>query len=253
MIKARNHSASLLRTELEVDFEIPSGGRISDSDGDTKFWQLTASAETPGVDFKTEFCIPVFTTEESQDRPVEEQDEEDLGISDIDLKKALVKHRITLQEAGNKWLMKVPACRSRLAVFISLTCTIGFAAGIYFALQQKEYVFMGLSGFACFISTLCLYSYSLIKRETQIKGGQILVRESHPLGNKELHGKQEEVSFLIKCTCETNGAESTWKLTAKRGHSDKLEIVKGFKDRDLLEQLKLKLEHRLEQSARHTG
>ena len=252
-IKARRHAKDILRTELEVDFELPSGGKISESDGDTKYWQLTASAETPGVDFKTEFCIPVFVTEQSEDRPVEETARPEISLSEVDLKKALIKHRMILQEKGDSLLLKVPGCRSLIAVFISLSCTIAFAAGIYFAFQKKEYFLTGLSGLACFISLLCLYAYALIKRETEIEVGLLSVRVSHPLGNKELHATQEEVSFMINWTCKTNGTESAWKLTAKRGHSHKLEIVKGFKDRELLDQLRKKLESSLEQGARHTG
>ena len=49
-VKTKRHKQNFFRTEIEVEFEIPSGSKIKESDGDTYYWELEAKADTPGVD-----------------------------------------------------------------------------------------------------------------------------------------------------------------------------------------------------------
>ena len=54
-------------TTIPVLFDIPAGSAASDPDGGDNevVWRLSASAKTPGVDFKTLFVVPVFVTSDS--------------------------------------------------------------------------------------------------------------------------------------------------------------------------------------------
>ena len=245
-IKARRHSESVIRTELEVDFELPSGGRISESDGDTKYWQLTATSETPGVDFKAEFRLPAYITEQSEDKPVEEVDYEELPVQQGFLQKELLKHKITLKETSDSLHLIVPARRRWSAVFISFLFLAGFSGGLAYAISEKEYVASAFVGIGTLISAFCFYAYTFIRRETEVEKGLISVRECHPFGGQTLHATVEEVSFNIGWTSSTNDKPSAWKLEAKRGKDKSLAIITGFKNQLLLKQLRKKIEEILE-------
>lgn len=66
------------RSEIPVDFQIPFDASPTEkrSDDDEVLWRLQVEAEVPGVDFSTQFEVPVFRTAES---PLK-ADEDDIHI-----------------------------------------------------------------------------------------------------------------------------------------------------------------------------
>jgi HSP20 family molecular chaperone IbpA len=63
------------RSEIPIDFQIPYDASPTEerSDDDKVLWRLEVEAEVPGVDYSSQFEVPVFKTAES--RPKAEEDD----------------------------------------------------------------------------------------------------------------------------------------------------------------------------------
>jgi hypothetical protein len=240
IIKAKHNRGSNFSTDIEVEFNIPSGGKISQSTGDSKYWELTAIAETPGVDFKEEFRVPVFVTEYSQNKPVEIFEEKKLAELNYDLEGALPKYKIYMQDMGQGLLITVPRMRRFSTTFFSFLFTCGIGTGMGFAISHKEYFVVFVVGIFFLITFAFFYSATFIKREFALKGDKLIVKQTHPLGTKVVECQRDDAKFDVSWSAKTNDKPTSWVLSLK-ANGKKITLVSNCKDKELLIALKHKL------------
>ncbi|MDD7986313.1 DUF3592 domain-containing protein [Lentisphaera marina] len=239
-IKAKHNSGSNFSTNIEVEFDIPSGGKISQSTGDSKYWELTAIAETPGVDFKEEFLVPVFVTEDSQNKPIEIFEEKKLAESNYDLEAALPTYKIYMQEMSKGLLITVPRMRRISTSLLTFIFTCGIGTGMGFAIYNKEYFVTFVVGIFFLITLAFFYSATFIKREFALKGENLIVKQTHPLGTKIVECQRDDAKFDISWSAKTNDKPTSWVLSLK-SNGKKITLVSNCKDKELLIALKHKL------------
>jgi len=238
IIKAQH--GSNFNTEIEVEFDIPSGGKISQSTGDSKYWELTAVAETPGVDFKEEFRVPIFVTEDSQNKPIEEFEEKKLVESGYDLEGALPRYKILMQNVGQGLLIIVPRMRRISTSLITFIVTCGIGVGMSFAISHKEYFVTFVVGIFFLVFFAIFYSATFIKREFALKGENLIVKQTHPLGTKVVECQRDDAKFDISWNAKTNDKPTSWNLSLKV-NGKKITLVSNCKDKELLVALKHRL------------
>jgi hypothetical protein len=103
------------RSEIPIDFQIPFDSSPTEerSDDDEILWRLQVEAEVPGVDYTSQFEVPVFHTADSREDPAPAADSEVWGVEAepvIDLAQYGIDsellstgaHRLTFRAARHK-------------------------------------------------------------------------------------------------------------------------------------------------------
>lgn len=164
------------RVGVPVMFVIPSDARPSD-DGDHISWHLKAEAELPGPDYRAEFEVPVFVTDESAvgvEAPLETLSEYEREVSlEALLEKEKIR-RVGLPDGGVRY--KSTAWRFGLTAVGTLIPAIGILVGAFVSAKYGPWFLtltLSLSGAGMFLIGL---HYALAYSELTIRGDRWTVR-----------------------------------------------------------------------------
>ncbi len=208
-------------TELPVFFRIPPEAKPSDLEPshNTVSWRLTVSAETPGIDYKATFAVPVFEiperiTKESEGSVAAEspharhRDEGDMIRSS----------KIIVQKRAGGFRVLFPAARF---VWANITVTLlmlvfgGFAVGIGYS--DAPPIFILAFGGVAVILLIATINMWIGKAAIEITRETLILRKSGCFGTKTVTAPLvalENVAASLGCTV---GGKQFYRLTFRFG------------------------------------
>ncbi len=186
------------RTDIPVLFRIPAGSTPSDPEsGDNEvLWRLTAEAETPGVDFKTQFNVPVFDTGEAMPEdvaggPLLNAYREQEPAAGLDWAGAGIERRVDGYRFNARHLNG-----ARLVFTLILVVMLGLL-GVFWvnAVPWVAWVIVGIVA-----GVMLLMSGDLwwANYELQILGDEVVVRKPRQWGTREWRVSRAEVDAVRK-------------------------------------------------------
>jgi len=235
---------------IPVSFDIPIDARASDSSrsDNTIMWKLKVHAPMPGVDYNTEFEVPVFRTAESERLLKEEAKKKTykpVAVTEY-APSPYMKIKIQASPRGGTLFYFPPARNVNAAIGLTIFFLIwsaGVVAMFVFGLPAFFAVAFALFDFLIFIGVLQLWfsASTLI-----IEGGVVKIRKSM-FG---IGGTREIPCQEVKDVTVTRGMQSGTTLyndiIVRLTNGSKVKIIRTIKNRRDAEGLKEKIKYEIE-------
>ena len=173
---------------IPVDFHIPFGLEGSDSSNrnDQILWSLVVAADLPGIDFRVEFPVPVFVTEQSQPEWTQERVDElaeqagQLPAQPTTGGKSWappVVMRPTPQ-GGVEYSFRIPATLKTLISLWALAFGVCAGSALLFIWLEQAGPFALIPGLVGVLLLGAAITVSTFESRVTIEGGTVEVRQS---------------------------------------------------------------------------